>query len=212
LSIGLDDQDDSPFFVDLKGKPLHLRNYNKLKIVKEMCEEMGIDRLYIMDGRRGMASKQRELKCAGNTGCDNSVEVQDKVYNNLKQQEGWFNKLLANKAMLQKKANEDVTGEDDLRAILDQKIRKDTAQMKESVLALEEQNMWNKFAHGVKGRTLRHRILSAEKVRMLRAIYSWSCIEYSALLLCNKFPPKKKHVPFYIRFLCTDAPGMVDVR
>jgi hypothetical protein len=59
---------------------------------------------------------------------------------------------------------------------------------------------------------LRHRILSAEKVRMLRAIYSWSCIEYSALLLCNKFPPKKKHVPFYIRFLCTDAPGMVDVR
>jgi hypothetical protein len=64
LSIGLDDQDDSPFFVDLKGKPLHLRNYNKLKIVKEMCEEMGIDRLrhYGWSPWNGIKAKGIEMR------------------------------------------------------------------------------------------------------------------------------------------------------
>jgi hypothetical protein len=46
--IKLDDLEDTPLFLDIKGKALKPKNYNRPKIMKEMCKEMDLQQLKII--------------------------------------------------------------------------------------------------------------------------------------------------------------------
>ncbi len=177
-----------------------------------MAAAMGVDKVQITDARRGQATRMIEKNCQNNLGMCHSKETQQKFYDTSKALQGFYNVALANDEMLNKEMTlsygPKLTNMFQSLEIKDAKVSHDL--VKKKFAAIENKG----FHSNVKERTGRHALKSAEKVALLKALLSWICPEFSALILCNPYLMNKtlELKIYYSRFLCWEGEGMDKIR
>jgi hypothetical protein len=203
---------ESAFFIKMNGGKITLKNYSKLKIVQQMAEVMGIPKFLITYARRGQAGRMIEKNLTNNLGMGHSKETQAKFYDTYKTPQGVQNITVANEKMLTKPMK--ISFEQNQSKIF-QSMEEEDAKVAQTLIKKKLAEEQRKEFHGkVNARTGRHRVLSEEKVDLLKAILSWTCPEFSALILCKPYIIHDTEALeiYYGRFLCWKGEGMDKIR
>jgi hypothetical protein len=91
-----------PFFVDTKNKAVSANNFYGTYLYTTMCREMGVEQLHFVQQRHNMATNMLKKGIQGkNTGMCQGTAIQEQRYDDLQQEAGIRNKIIANESLLQ---------------------------------------------------------------------------------------------------------------
>lgn len=205
---------DDTLFVTRKGQALSMSAAIKSQVAKDMFKVMGITK-HLLPGHQRivLATRMQREGCTGDTGMDHQQETQKAVYHNEKAQEG-----IANKKRVQAKAlraaEDNYAPNPDLLPLRDEQDGEHRAMNAQWVHEDQVQEEWNLFCSSVASRQPYKKVLSSEKVDLLRSIFAVDDPEWSCLFLSGEEPVScGKRLDFHFkRYLMSPGPNMDRIR
>ena len=149
----------------------------------------------------------------GPTGMDHVVSTQENYYDNRQAQAGIRNKQIARRDITEIAFNMLESDEEHDEMIREEEVEHHRLAVLDNEIRLEEEE-YVRFCKDVSKRTAKKKILSWEKVEILKSIYICDDPEWSCLFLCGECPPNQGHRmdSHFLRYITHTGPNMPAIR
>lgn len=207
-------QRDEALFVTKKGQELSMTTALRSTVAKEMKAVMGLKKQLLPTHQRiVLATRMQQEGCMGDTGMDHQPETQRAIYHNKKAEEGIANKKLVLAKAL-KAAEENYAPDLNLVHLRDKQDAEHNALSEQWVTDDQTSEEWNVFCNLVQSRQPYKKILSKEKVDLIRSIYAVDDPEWSCLFLAGEGPPAcgLRLDCHFERYIMSPGPNMNRIR